>query len=138
MNYELVKNAHMLFVVALIIGMVINGLLLLSLRSGTPQADRTIALAKRLNGSLMGIILGLVWILGLTLAYLGHWFGDAWLWAKLVMVVAVSALHGMQSGAFRKMLQSPGSRASGFMRASGLVVIVLAIIIVYLVIVKPF
>src|SRR4051812_41106762 len=45
----------------------------------------------------------LVWTLGLTLAHQGGWFTDAWLMAKLAAVVLLSALHGVLSGALRRL-----------------------------------
>lgn len=42
-----------------------------------------------------------VWGLGLTLAMTGHWFTAGWLQAKLVLVVILSGLHGVQSGRLR-------------------------------------
>ena len=45
----------------------------------------------------------LVWALGLTLALSGSWFKAPWLIAKLGFVVALSALHGMQSAKLRRM-----------------------------------
>lgn len=44
----------------------------------------------------------LVWGLGLTLATAGHWFAAGWLQAKLVLVVILSGLHGVQSGRLRR------------------------------------
>jgi protoporphyrinogen IX oxidase len=45
----------------------------------------------------------LVWGLGLSLALTGQWFAHAWLQAKLVLVVALSGLHGVQSGRLRRL-----------------------------------
>ena len=45
----------------------------------------------------------LVWALGLTLASSGGWLADGWLWAKLILVVALSLIHGIQSGRLRRL-----------------------------------
>ena len=45
----------------------------------------------------------LVWAFGLTLALSGGWMSGGWLQAKLVLVVIVSAIHGMQSGRLRRL-----------------------------------
>jgi protoporphyrinogen IX oxidase len=45
----------------------------------------------------------LVWAFGLALASTGHWFSDLWLQAKLVLVVVLSGIHGLQSGRLRRL-----------------------------------
>jgi len=58
----------------------------------------------------------LVWALGLTLALQGHWFRSVWLPAKLVIVLALSAWHGVQSGVLRRLAggaSTRGGRGSG-------------------------
>lgn len=47
----------------------------------------------------------LVWALGLGLAQSGAWFGNGWLQAKLVLVVVLSGIHGVQSGQLRRLSQ---------------------------------
>ncbi|ARP96763.1 CopD family protein [Bordetella genomosp. 13] len=44
----------------------------------------------------------LVWALGLGLASGGGWIGDGWLYAKLGLVLLLSAIHGVQSGQLRR------------------------------------
>lgn len=45
----------------------------------------------------------LVWAFGLTLASSGAWLGNGWLSAKLVLVLVLSAIHGVQSGRLRRL-----------------------------------
>jgi protoporphyrinogen IX oxidase len=45
----------------------------------------------------------LVWVLGLTLASQVGWFLSGWLRVKLILVLALSGLHGVQSGALRRL-----------------------------------
>ncbi|WP_454254040.1 CopD family protein, partial [Pseudomonas sp. Marseille-Q7302] len=44
----------------------------------------------------------LVWVLGFMLAMTAHWLADHWLQAKLVLIVILSSLHGVQSGRLRR------------------------------------
>lgn len=44
----------------------------------------------------------LVWLTGATIAAEGAWFGSPWLWAKLAFVLALTGLHGVQSGRLRR------------------------------------
>lgn len=136
--YSWLKAAHVFAVFVFVGGMILNGFLLLCLQPGSPQSDRVIAFAKRWNGPVTGLALGLVWVFGLTLAYMGNWFSDTWLSIKMVLVLILSALHGMQSGAFRRMLQSPGQPPAGYLRHSAAVTVIFLAFIAVLVIVKPF
>jgi putative membrane protein len=43
------------------------------------------------------------WGLGLEMASSGHWFTQTWLQLKLLLVVVLSAFHGMQSGRLRRL-----------------------------------
>lgn len=52
----------------------------------------------------------LVWAFGLTLALSGGWMSSGWLQAKLVLVVIVSAIHGMQSGRLRRLSGGAASK----------------------------
>lgn len=79
----------------------------------------------------------LVWILGLSLAFEGGWFGQPWLMIKLTLVVALSGLHGVLSGGLRRMVldQNNIPKMSRY-AASAIIAAVCAI--VSLVTVKPF
>ncbi len=52
-----------------------------------------------------------VWALGVALAAGGGWFGAGWFSAKLVLVVLLTGLHGVQAGALRRAAdRAPGGR----------------------------
>ena len=136
--YSWLKAAHVFVVFIFIGGMILNGFLLLYLPPGSPQSDRAIAAARRWNGPVTGIALVFVWILGLALAYLGNWFADTWLSIKMILVLILSAMHGVQSGAYRRMLEAPGQPVSGLLRSSAAITIIFVALIAILVVVKPF
>ena len=77
-----------------------------------------------------------VWALGLGLALRGGWFPFLWLEAKLVLVVVLSAVHGVQSGTLRRLAGGSAPRL-GRMRYGGVVIVGLATAIAILVVVKP-
>lgn len=79
----------------------------------------------------------IVWALGIVLAQQGGWFTSPWLQAKLALVVVLSALHGVQSGALRRLAGGSALPMPG-MRFSGQLTIVLVAGIAILAIVKPF
>jgi len=76
------------------------------------------------------------WALGLWLGLRGDWFREWWLVGKLVLVVALSALHGIQSGKLRTLA---GGRPDGRKRGMAIPLLIVASVaaVVVLVIVKP-
>ena len=80
----------------------------------------------------------LAWILGITLAVKGAWFGAGWLSAKLVFVVALSAVHGVQTKTLRKLAAFPQTKISVMVRLFPVIVVVCGLVIVALALTKPF
>jgi len=78
----------------------------------------------------------MVWALGIVLALQGGWFASLWLQAKLAFVVVLSAVHGVQSGALRRLAGGSALPVQG-LRFSGRLTIVLTAGIAILAIVKP-
>lgn len=131
MLYLLVKSAHILAIITWISGMVGVALFLAypsaSIAKPIAQWDRKVT-----SPAMM-----LAWVLGLALAYMGGWFGDGWLWAKLVAVFLLSGLHGALSGKLRRVGASDapeGQNVTPFL--AGLFGFV--VVIVVLVVTKPF
>ncbi|GGB44381.1 membrane protein [Tistrella bauzanensis] len=156
MLYAVVKAAHLLAVFALIAGMLANALVLrmattMSLRR---QAAPMLATMTAWDSRVTGPALGLTWLFGLSLAVMGGWFPDAWLMVKLVAVLGLSALHGMQAGSLRRLSrgrmagdQMAGDQMGGDqpslalpppVRHAAAVTAVLVAVIVVLVIIRPF
>jgi uncharacterized membrane protein len=80
----------------------------------------------------------LVWLLGLALALTGHWFPQAWLVAKLAVVLLLSALHGLLSGNLRRHSLSRQPEPPASLRHAATAVVGAVFIIVVLVVIKPF
>lgn len=136
--YFWIKAAHITVVMIFIGGLILNGFLLRYLAAGEPQSERILTAARFWNGPIIGFALLLVWALGLLLAYLGSYFDDVWLMIKMTLAFILSGLHGMQGGAFRKMLHSPPVRPSALLRNSGTITVFFVACIVVLVVIQPF
>ena len=78
------------------------------------------------------------WVLGLWLAYDQGYFKAGWLHGKLVLVLALTALHGLFSRWVRDFAADRNTHSQKFYRIVNEVPAVLMIGIVILVIVKPF
>lgn len=80
--------------------------------------------------------LAFVWLLGLALATKGGWFGAIWLHAKIAAVVAVSALHLLQSRRLHRLAGGRPAISSGGWRLT-MAIATLLIVIIALVSAKP-
>ena len=78
------------------------------------------------------------WGLGLWLAYSGGWFAAHWLHAKIALVLAMSGVHGILSKYVREFAADRRLKSAKFFRILNEVPTVLLILIVILVVVKPF
>lgn len=76
-----------------------------------------------------------VWALGFGIGGAGHWFSAPWLSFKLVFVVVLSAVHGIQSGRLRRICQGV---SYGPLHASLPIAVVCTVIIAILAVAKPF
>lgn len=89
-----------------------------------------------------------VWALGLTLIVRGRWLAVAhgasvgtpvhWLVAKLALVLALSAAHGAQSGALRRLAGGRGAPPGRRARLAPALLLGTVAVIAVLVVAKPF
>ncbi|WP_454254012.1 CopD family protein [Pseudomonas sp. Marseille-Q7302] len=98
-------------------------------------APGTVAIARvrRWDRAVTTPAMLLVWVLGFMLAMTAHWLADHWLQAKLVLVVILSGLHGVQSGRLRR----AENQTSGASRSLAPIVLAIAIMIAVLAVLKP-
>lgn len=79
-----------------------------------------------------------VWVLGITLATLGHHWAEGWLGAKLVFVVGLTAYHGWAVGYARKLAAGRASLDGKTLRMLNEIPALGVTVIVILVVIKPF
>jgi putative membrane protein len=78
------------------------------------------------------------WVLGLLLVWLGGWHTAGWMQAKFALVIAMSAVHGFFVRWVKDFAADRNTRSQKFYRIINEVPTVLLIIIVILVVIKPF
>ena len=80
------------------------------------------------------------WVLGLILAFSGliDWSRDGWFHAKLILVLALSAYHGLLVVWTKDFALDRNTRSARFYRIANEIPTVLMIFIVILVVVRPF
>jgi putative membrane protein len=105
---------------------------------GSRQSETFKVMERRLLKAIINPAMILTWLLGLWLAWQGNWFAAHWLHAKLVLVLAMSGVHGVLSKYVREFAADRRRKSQKFFRILNEVPTVLLILIVILVVVKPF
>lgn len=131
--YPWLKALHVAAALMFVAGVLAVSVFLGSLPLDTAALAPTARGVRRWDQAVTTPAMLLVWALGLTLALAGHWFADAWLQAKLVFVLVLSGLHGIQSGRLRRLA---GGAPVGKLRTAPLV-IGCAVAIALLAVAKP-
>lgn len=133
MAYEAIKGVHLLAVLVWIIDLLAVGAVLAS----GPRYSTVITL-RRWDRRIGTPAMILVWLLGIALAVEGGWFVAGWLHAKLLAVLLLSAVHGMQTGTLRRMSIDPNKKVPAFLKAAAPISLVLVACVVFLAVAKPF
>ncbi len=139
--YLWIKAIHVIAIISWMAGMLYLPRLFIyhcEAEKGSAQSETF----KVMEGRLLRIIINpamlISWVLGLWLASTGGFFSAPWFHAKLALVIALSAVHGYFSMAVRAFAEDRNERPPRFWRIVNEVPTILMILIVILVIVKPF
>lgn len=141
MIYLFLKAVHVWVLLSWISGLLMLSLVLVgvqgSKRTGTPTERRILISTRNWTQSVTAPSMLLTWVIGITLAIKGEWFGSPWLIGKVIGVVALSGMQGMQTGLLRRLIGKGLQPPPGGVRAMPAVTIAIAGFIVILVITKP-
>jgi putative membrane protein len=77
-------------------------------------------------------------VFGILLAWQTGFYAAHWLHAKILLVLILSAFHGMCVGWMRKLADGTSTKPQRFFRIANEVPTILVILIVILVVIKPF
>ncbi|HEX4041385.1 MAG TPA: protoporphyrinogen oxidase HemJ [Xanthobacteraceae bacterium] len=110
---------------------------------GSVQSETFKVMERRLLRGIINPAMVATWLLGLWLAWNGPdsrygWFAAGWLDAKLVLVLALSVLHGFLARWRREFAADNNRHSQKFYRIINEIPTVLLIAIVILAVVKPF
>lgn len=138
MSHLVIKSLHVVAMVVWLSGMIFVPLALSRMAADGGIDSRQAAQLRVGFSALATPAMMAVWALGLYLAYDLGYFGDAWLHAKLALVVAMSGLHGVLSGQLRQLAGARLAKPAAIVLKLHWLVCLLLLGIVGLVIVKPF
>ena len=136
-----IKAAHVIGVIAWMAGMLYLPRLFVyhvDAPKGSPQSETFKVMKRRLLKAIMTPAMIAVWITGLLTAYGEGAFREPWLHAKLGLVVILSGIHGYLARTVRVFAADANVRPGRFYRIVNEVPTVLMVLIVILVVVKPF
>ena len=102
------------------------------------QSETFKVMERRLLRDIINPAMIATWALGLWLAWDAGFFSDGWLHAKLALVVILSGVHGFFVRCVRDFANDRNMRPQRFYRIINEVPTLLMVLIVILVVVKPF
>jgi putative membrane protein len=139
--YAWLKAAHIVAVISWMAGMLYLPRLFVyhtAAERGSVQSETFKVMERRLFRGIITPAMLATWVFGLWLAYDGSWFGAWWLNLKFLFVIALSGLYGFFAIAVREFAEDRNARPQRFYRILNEVPTLIMIVVVILVVVKPF
>jgi putative membrane protein len=144
--YEWIEAFHIIAVIAWMAGMLYLPRLFVyhcAAEQGSVQSETFKVMERRLLRAIINPAMIATFVFGLWLAWLGPdsrygWFASPWLWAKIALVLALSAVHGLLARWMKDFAADRNRHSQRFYRIINEVPTVLMILIVLLVVLKPF
>ena len=141
LTYAWIKAGHVIFVIFWIAGLFMLPRYYVYHQesdAGSPEEARWIDREKKLRNIIITPAMILVWILGLTLASITGAWSEGWFHLKFAAVIGLSAYHGWLVGYGRKLARGQRAVSGKTLRIMNEVPGLATVLIVILVIVKPF
>ncbi|MBO0347156.1 protoporphyrinogen oxidase HemJ [Roseibium limicola] len=139
--YEWVKSLHVIAVIAWMAGMLYLPRLFVYHAEAVPGSEKSETfkvMERRLLKAIINPAMIATWVFGLWVAVEIGAFSQGWFHAKLTLVLLMSGLHGYLSGCVKRFARDENKKSAKFYRILNEVPTVLMILIVILVIGKPF
>jgi putative membrane protein len=139
--YPWLKALHIIAIIAWMAGMLYLPRLFVyhcEAAVGSVQSETFKVMERRLLRAIINPAMVASWVLGLWLAWSGNFLSSPWLYGKLVLVLVMSAVHGMLARWTKDFAADRNRHSQRFFRMMNEVPTLLMIGIVILVVVKPF
>jgi protoporphyrinogen IX oxidase len=144
--YGWIKAFHIIAVISWMAGMLYLPRLFVyhcAAEKGSVQSETFKVMERRLLRAIINPAMIATWVLGLALAWLGPdshygWFASGWLQVKLVFVLILSAVHGLFARWVKAFAADSNRHSQRFYRIINEVPTIIMIVIVILVVLKPF
>jgi putative membrane protein len=139
--YLWIKALHVIAVISWMAGMLYLPRLFVyhcEAEIGSKQSETFKVMERRLLKGIINPAIIVAWAAGLYLAWDGGWFPHAWFHVKLTAAVVMSGVHGYFSRWQKAFAADRNQHSQKFFRIINEVPTILMILIVIMVIVKPF
>jgi len=139
--YPWIKAMHVIAVISWMAGMLYLPRLFVyhcEAEVGSKQSETFKVMERRLLKAIINPAMTVTWLAGIYLAWSGHWYTSGWFHGKLTLVLILSGVHGFFSRAVKDFAADRNTRSQKFYRIINELPTVLMVLIVILVIVKPF
>ncbi len=139
--YLWIKAVHIIAVISWMAALLYLPRLLVyhcSAQKGSIQSETFKIMERRLLKAIALPAMIVTWLAGLWLVYETGAWRSGWMHAKFVLVLALSAAHGMQAKWVREFAADDNQRSDRFYRLANEIPTLLMIGIVVLAVVKPF
>ena len=140
-TYLWIKAAHIIFVIFWIAGLFMLPRFYVYHQEALPGSDeekKWIERERKLRTIIITPAMAMVWILGLTLVWITEAWTQGWVHAKLLIVIGLSGYHGYMVGYGKKLAKGIRPVSGKALRIMNEVPGIATVIIVILVIVRPF
>ena len=141
MIYLWLKAGHIIFVIFWIAGLFLLPRYYVYHQESTPGSQeerRWIDRERKLRAIIITPAMIMVWVLGITLATVGHWWSSGWLMAKFLIVLGLSGYHGYMVGYGKKLARGERPVSGKALRIMNEIPGIATAVIVVLVVLKPF
>ena len=140
--YDWIKALHVISVIAWMAGMMYLPRLFVyhaGVETGSAQSETFKLMERRLYRGITTPAMIATWVFGLIMVFSGlvDW-SSGWPWVKAAAVISLSGIHGYYGRQVRAFAEDRNARPAGFFRIINELPFVLVIVIVIMVIVKPF
>jgi putative membrane protein len=141
LTYAWIKAGHVIFVIFWIAGLFMLPRFYVYHQESAPgsaEEERWIERERKLRRIIITPTMLLVWVFGLSLAWITGAWQQGWFIAKFALVLALSAYHGWMVGYGRKLARGERPVSGRALRMMNEVPGLAVVLIVVLVIVRPF
>ncbi len=141
--YDWLRALHVIAVISWMAGMLYLPRLFVyhaDAKPGSEQSETFKIMERRLYKYIMTPAMIVTWLAGLSMLYAnpGLLSGQGWMHAKLLLVFLLSGVHGAFGGMLRKFANDTSQKSAKFFRIVNEIPTLLMVVIVVLVIVRPF
>lgn len=141
LTYAWLKAGHVIFVIFWVAGLFMLPRFYVYHQEAAPGSDeerKWLERERKLRRIIISPAMILVWVLGLSLAWITQAWSQSWFIAKFILVLALSAYHGWMVGYGRRLAAGRRDVSGRALRLMNEIPGIFVVLIVVLVIVRPF